>query len=71
MVAHCHLARTICRRAERNLVEWSREHDLRPELLKYINRLSDLLFVLARILEVECNTKPTYWDKDLKLPTPE
>ena len=38
VVAHCHLSRTICRRAERHLVEWSRQNSLRAELLKYINR---------------------------------
>ena len=50
-VAHCHVARTVCRRAERNLVEWSREHSVRAELIQYINRLSDFLFVLARVME--------------------
>ena len=70
-VAHCHLARTVCRRAERNLVEWSRDHKFRPELIQYINRLSDLLFVLARVLEVSNKSISTYWDKDLVLPEPQ
>ena len=44
----CHLARSVCRRCERSLVAMSREEYLNPETLHYINRLSDLLFVLAR-----------------------
>jgi cob(I)alamin adenosyltransferase len=48
--AHCHLARTVCRRAERETVTLARSEDVRPEALRYLNRLSDLLFVLARVL---------------------
>lgn len=48
--AHCHLARTICRRAERETVALSRVETVRPEAVHYLNRLSDLLFVLARVL---------------------
>jgi cob(I)alamin adenosyltransferase len=48
--AHCHLARTICRRAEREVVTLSRHDAVRPEAIRYLNRLSDLLFVLARVL---------------------
>jgi len=48
--AQCHLARTICRRAERNLVTLVRDEDVRPEAVRYLNRLSDLLFVIARVL---------------------
>jgi cob(I)alamin adenosyltransferase len=47
--AQLHLARTIVRRAERNVVELAAGEPLNPELLKYLNRLSDLLFVLARL----------------------
>jgi cob(I)alamin adenosyltransferase len=43
-----HVARTVCRRAERALVSWSREADTVPSVLAYLNRLSDLLFALAR-----------------------
>ena len=46
----CHLARTICRRAEREVVTLSRHDTVRPEATRYLNRLSDLLFVLARVL---------------------
>jgi len=48
--ARCHLARTIVRRAEREAVALSRPEAVRGEALRYLNRLSDLLFVLARVL---------------------
>lgn len=43
-----HMARTVCRRAERSIVRLSHQENVRPELLIYFNRLGDLLFVLAR-----------------------
>jgi len=46
--AALHLARTVCRRAERSAVRLSHEDAVAPEILTYLNRLSDLLFVLAR-----------------------
>ncbi len=48
--ARCHLARTIVRRAERETVALARVEDVRGEAVRYLNRLSDLLFVLARVL---------------------
>lgn len=48
--SHCHLARAVCRRAERRLVQFSSEERINPHTLHYINRLSDLLFVIARVL---------------------
>jgi cob(I)alamin adenosyltransferase len=48
--ARCHLARTIVRRAERETVTLARLDAVRPEAIRYLNRLSDLLFVLARVL---------------------
>ena len=46
--ASCHLARTICRRAERRIVEFSEKNSVQPEIIIFLNRLSDLLFVMAR-----------------------
>lgn len=48
--AWCHFARTICRRAERDVVTLSREDRVNPQVVIYLNRLSDLLFVFARVL---------------------
>ena len=48
--ARCHLARTIVRRAERETVALARAESVRDEAVHYLNRLSDLLFVLARVL---------------------
>lgn len=46
----CHLARTVCRRAEREVVALARAEAVRPQASRYLNRLSDLLFVLCRVL---------------------
>ncbi len=48
--ARCHIARTIVRRAERETVTLSHHDAVRPQAVRYLNRLSDLLFVLARVL---------------------
>lgn len=48
--ARCHVARTVVRRAERETVALARIEEVRPEAIRYLNRLSDLLFVLARVL---------------------
>tara|TARA_X000000950_G_scaffold26463_1_gene28531 strand:- start:1951 stop:2160 length:210 start_codon:yes stop_codon:yes gene_type:complete len=52
-----HLARTICRRCEISIVKLSEKTKINLEILKYINRLSDLLFVLAR----QTNKKEVLW----------
>ena len=48
--AACHVARTICRRAERRVLTLMQTEDVNEEILRYLNRLSDLLFVMARVL---------------------
>lgn len=48
--AACHLARTVCRRAERRVVTLGKSESLNDESVRYLNRLSDLLFVIARLL---------------------
>jgi cob(I)alamin adenosyltransferase len=62
--AHCHLARTICRRAEREVVTLSRHDAVRPEAIRYLNRLSDLLFVLARVLARASGHGETLWNHE-------
>jgi cob(I)alamin adenosyltransferase len=49
VAAWCHLARTVCRRAEREVVTLARMEPVNPQVIIYLNRLSDLLFVLARV----------------------
>ena len=56
-----HLARTTCRRAERAVVALAREQSLNPEIIKYLNRLSDLLFVLARAVNKFVGRGDTPW----------
>lgn len=60
--SHCHLARTICRRAERSLVALHHDEGLSKIILQYINRLSDLLFVFARVLARETSTEEIQWE---------
>ncbi len=48
--AHCHVARTVCRRAECEVVTLSHHDAVRPQAVRFLNRLSDLLFVMARVL---------------------
>jgi len=59
--SHCHVARVICRRAERSLVGLSKQNTLNRYLLAYINRLSDYLFVLARAICQHEGADETYW----------
>ena len=59
--AACQLARAICRRAERHLFRLNREETLNHHTLVYMNRLSDLLFVIARILTRETQANETQW----------
>lgn len=62
--ALCHVARTICRRAERRIVELSDQNAVDSMLIKYINRLSDYLFVLSRMLLFENNTPEIIWQQE-------
>lgn len=61
--AACHLARTVCRRAERAVWTLARDEDINPEILRYLNRLSDLLFVVARVLAREETGREVLWQK--------
>lgn len=59
--AALHLARTVVRRAERKVVALSREEPVNPETLRYLNRLSDLLFVLARVVNAREGIREEEW----------
>ena len=61
--AACHLARTVCRRAERRAWAMARHVSLNPESLRYLNRLSDLLFVIARVLARQEGGQETLWHR--------
>ena len=58
-----HVARTVCRRAERRLVTLSHAEAVAPSLLQYLNRLSDLLFVLARTLNRRAGGSDVLWEQ--------
>lgn len=64
--AFLHLARTTCRRAERQVVTLSHDLAIRPELLIFLNRLSDWLFVLARLANLRSGHQDTLWEGILK-----
>lgn len=57
-----HVARTVCRRAERSLIFLNETEEVRPALIKYLNRLSDYLFVLARYISKLQNESEEYWN---------
>jgi len=59
-----HLARTVNRRAERRLIALGRSEAVNPEIVRYLNRLSDLLFVLARTVNQRGGMSETAWQRD-------
>ena len=63
-VSFCHIARTICRRAERNTVALSHTNQVNEDVLKYLNRLSDFLFVLARQLTKDLGVEEVKWQPE-------
>jgi cob(I)alamin adenosyltransferase len=60
-VSFCHIARCVCRRAERITVELADQEAINPQILIYLNRLSDYLFVLARKLSLDNNVEEIPW----------
>jgi cob(I)alamin adenosyltransferase len=62
--AYCHLARTVCRRAERKLVELHRNEKVTDISLQYLNRLSDLLFVMCRTINKEAGVSDVLWKNE-------
>ncbi len=64
--ALCHLARTVCRRAERRTIALARAERVNPEAVRYLNRLSDLLFVMARYLNAKAGAPDALWQPGIK-----
>ena len=61
--AALHQARAVCRRAERHLVTLEQAEEINPEVLRYVNRLSDHLFVLARLTNHRAGVPETIWER--------
>lgn len=64
MMTVCHLARAVCRRTERSLVTLSAGRSIRTEVMQYINRLSDYLFVVARMLGKDAGFNEMFWEQE-------
>ena len=62
--AHCHLARTVCRRTERTLVALAKEFKFSGDIVAYVNRLSDLFFVMSRVLSRQAGEAEVYWESE-------
>jgi len=60
-VSYCHIARCVCRKAERLAVHLSHDEPISTLAIKYLNRLSDYLFVLARKLSFDLNAHEIKW----------
>ena len=58
-----HICRTVCRRAERRIAALAEEAQIAPEMQQYVNRLSDYLFVLAKIINFNENVSEILWEK--------
>jgi cob(I)alamin adenosyltransferase len=61
VVSFCHVARCVCRRAERNITHLTEIESVNPLILQYLNRLSDYLFVLSRKWSLELNAEEIPW----------
>lgn len=62
--AYCHLARTVCRRAERSLIKLKRQENVTATSLQYLNRLSDLLFVMSRAINHNAGCSDVLWKNE-------
>jgi len=61
--AQCHVCRTVCRRAERHIDALADVAEVGPEVIRYVNRLSDYLFVLAKKINFNDNQQEIIWQK--------
>lgn len=66
IAAHAHVARTVCRRAERRIIDLAESEYVDPIVTRYINRLSDFLFILARNLNAKAGIEEIVWRKRIK-----
>ena len=64
--AVCHICRTVCRRAERRILTLSESSTISPELLAYVNRLSDYLFILSRKINFNEGKEEIFWNNSCK-----
>lgn len=64
-VSHCHITRTICRRAERKIISLSENYPVNTDIIIFLNRLSDFLFVFARLLSRDLGAEEIPWKPDL------
>lgn len=64
IVSYCHIARTVCRRAERRATLLSENHNVPSQVIQYLNRLSDYLFVLARKLTFDLGVEEVKWEPE-------
>jgi cob(I)alamin adenosyltransferase len=60
-VSECHIARCVCRRAERNIIHLNEYHEVSGVVIRYLNRLSDYLFILARKLAKDFGIQEVIW----------
>lgn len=64
LAAHIHIARTVARRAERRIVALNAQAPVHPIVLRYVNRLSDYFFILARFVNIDAQHDEIFWQKD-------
>lgn len=62
VVSYCHIARTVCRRAERRVITLNEQEKIADVIIKYLNRLSDYLFVLGRLISKKLNAEEVTWE---------
>jgi len=65
--AYLHQCRTVCRRAERDILRLSRDEEINRNLIKYVNRLSDLFFVLSRWIAKQTGEQEYLWQRGLQM----
>ncbi len=66
LAAHCHVARTVCRRAERRVLTLAEEEYVDPTVIRWLNRLSDYLFIAARYLNHVSGVEEIIWKPNIK-----